>query len=81
MMLPIGSSYLMHLFEHPEDAEVTPVMYRKIPKKLRHKLEACPVKGGTVGWGIEIIERMNWFIAFLYGCLGFAVSLLRLCGP
>ena len=75
-MLLIGSSYLMHLFEHPEDAEVTPAMYRKVPKKLRRRLEACPMKGSSVGWGIEFGEGMNWFVVFIYGCLGFAMSLL-----
>ena len=38
----------MHLFQHPEHADVEPVMYRKIPKKLRDRLQACPVKGSTV---------------------------------
>ena len=75
-MPPIGSSYLMHLFEHPEDAEVTPVMYRKIPKKLRRRLEACPMKGCSIGWGIEFGEGMNWFVIFIYGCLGFAMALV-----
>ncbi|KAK3694527.1 hypothetical protein B0T22DRAFT_373344 [Podospora appendiculata] len=76
IMPPIGSNHLMHLFEHPEDAEATPVLYRKIPKKLRAKLEACPTKGSSVGWGLHFVEGMNWVVLFIYGCAGFGLSLL-----
>lgn len=73
---PIGPNLLTHLLEHPEDAEVLPVLYRKIPKKLRAKLQACPKKGSAVGWGIEFVEGLNWFTVFLCGCVGFVVALL-----
>ena len=76
VMPPIGSNLLMHLFEHPEDAEVIPVLCRKIPKKLRARLEACPRQGSSVGWGLQFVEGMNWFAVFVYGCAGFALSLL-----
>ncbi len=80
VMPPIGSNLLMHLFEHPEDAEVTPVLYRKIPKKLRDRLEACPVKGSSVGWGLRFVEGMNLLAFFIYGCWGFTVALLVALG-
>lgn len=73
---PIGPNILMHLFEHPEDAEVLPVLFRKIPKKLRDKLEPCPVKGSAVGWGVQYVEGMNWSVLFLCGSLGFAAALV-----
>ena len=65
VMPPIGSNHLMHLFEHPEHAEVIPVLYRKIPKTLRARLVACPRKGSSVGWGLQFVEGMNWFVVFL----------------
>ncbi len=73
---PIGSNHLTHLLEHPEDAEVVPVLYRRIPKKLRARLEACPQKGSSVGWGLQFVEGMNWFVVFVYGCAGFGLALL-----
>jgi hypothetical protein len=76
VMPPIGSNLLMHLFEHPEDAEPVPVLYRKIPKKLRDRLQVCPVKGSSVGWGLQFVEGMNWFLVFVYGCAGFGLALL-----
>ncbi|KAK0637021.1 hypothetical protein B0T17DRAFT_504403 [Bombardia bombarda] len=73
---PIGSNHLMHLLEHPEDAEVVPVLLKKIPKKLHAKLDACPIKGSSVGWGLQFVEGMNWLVVFVYGCTGFALSLV-----
>lgn len=73
---PIGPNLLAHLLEHPGDAEILPVLFRKFPKKLRAKLKACPRKGSAVGWGIQFVEGLNWFIVFLCGCLGFTTALI-----
>lgn len=73
---PIGPRLLAHLLEHPEHAEVLPVLYRKFPKKLRAKLQACPRKGRAAGWGIEFVEGLNWFMVFLCGCVGFTAALI-----
>jgi hypothetical protein len=53
---PVGPNLLTHLLEHPEHAEVLPVLYRKFPKKLRAKLEACPRKGSAVGWALSLLR-------------------------
>lgn len=73
---PVGPNLLTHLLEHPEDAEVLPVLFRKFPKKLRAKLSACPTKGSAVGWGIQVVEGLNWFTVFLCGCFGFTAALV-----
>lgn len=73
---PIGPNLLAHLFEHPVDAGVLPVLYRKIPKKLHAKLQACPQKGYAVGWGIQFIEGLNLFMIVIAGCFGFAAALI-----
>lgn len=73
---PIGPNLLTHLFEHPIDAEIVLVLYRKIPKKLHAKLQACPQKGSAVGWGIQLVEGLNFFVVFILGCLGFTVALI-----
>ncbi|KAK5654570.1 hypothetical protein OQA88_7199 [Cercophora sp. LCS_1] len=49
---PIGPNTLIHFFEHPSHAGVVPILYRRIPKKLKEKLVACPRIGSLVGWGI-----------------------------
>lgn len=51
-------------------------MYRKIPKKLRDTLQACPVKGSSVGWGVHFTEGVNWVALFSYGCIGFFFALI-----
>lgn len=76
MIPPVGPNILMHLFEHPEHAEVLPVLYSRIPKKLRDKLQVCPSKGIAVGWGIQFVEGLNWFTIFISGCLGFFGALV-----
>jgi hypothetical protein len=73
---PIGPNLLMHLFENPEDAEVVPVLYRKIPKEIWDWLRACPVKGSSVGWGLQFVEGTDWTVFLAYGCAGFAVALV-----
>lgn len=73
---PVGPNLLTHLLEHPEDAEVLPVLFRKFPKKLHAKLQACPKKGSAVGWGIQIVEGLNWLTVFLCGCVGFTAALV-----
>ncbi|CAG1989401.1 unnamed protein product [Fusarium graminearum] len=72
---PIGPNLLSHLFENPDHAEVLPVLFNRIPKKLGKKLCACPRKGSSVGWGIRFIEGLDPFAVFLCGCAGFLVSL------
>ncbi|QPC76838.1 hypothetical protein HYE68_007590 [Fusarium pseudograminearum] len=72
---PIGPNLLSHLFENPDHAEVLPVLFNRIPKKLGKKLCACPRKGSSVGWGIRFIEGLDPFAVFLCGCVGFLVSL------
>ena len=73
---PIGPNLLSHLFENPDHAEVLPVLFNRIPKKLRNRLCACPKKGSSVGWGIRFVEGLDPLAVFLCGCVGFVVSLV-----
>lgn len=73
---PIGPNLLMHLFEYPDHAEVTPVLYKRIPRKLRAKLEACPIQGSSAGWGIHYVEGLDRLTMYIYGCVGFAIALV-----
>ncbi|KAK0716169.1 hypothetical protein B0H67DRAFT_470937, partial [Lasiosphaeris hirsuta] len=72
---PVGPNVLMHFFEHPGHAEVVPVLYRRIPKKLRARLVVCPRAGSAVGWGMQLTEGPDPFLVFLCGCGAFAVAL------
>lgn len=56
---PIGSRLLTHLFERPNHAEVLPVLFQRVPRKLKTGLQACHLKGSSVGWGIEIVEGLD----------------------
>lgn len=51
-------------------------MYRRIPKKLRAKLEPCPVKGSAVGWGVQFTEGVDWVALFACGLVGFLCALV-----
>ncbi|KAI0115767.1 hypothetical protein GGR51DRAFT_546095 [Nemania sp. FL0031] len=73
---PIGPNLLMHLFENPDHADVTLFLYRRFPKKLRAQLEACSMKGSSIGWGIEFVEGVDWYAVFVLGCLGFLFCLV-----
>ncbi|CAM1510656.1 Fc.00g009910.m01.CDS01 [Cosmosporella sp. VM-42] len=73
---PIGPNHLAHLFEFPDHADVVPILWNRVPRKLRAELVACPIKGSSVGWGLQFVEGVDWVVFFLYGCLGFAVCLL-----
>ncbi|KAI1200745.1 hypothetical protein F5X97DRAFT_292802, partial [Nemania serpens] len=66
----------MHLFENPDHADVTLFLYHRFPKKLRAQLEACSVKGSSIGWGVEFVEGIDWYAVFILGCLGFLTCLL-----
>ncbi|KAI1464568.1 uncharacterized protein F4812DRAFT_160035 [Daldinia caldariorum] len=68
---PIGPNMLAHFFENPTHASVLPDLYRRIPKKLRQKLTPCQVTGLSVGWGIEFVECVDYFMLFMFGCLCF----------
>lgn len=72
---PVGTNLLLHLYEHPDHAEGTAVLFRKVPKKLRKRLEACPVNGSSVGWGVQFIEGLHWHKLLLFSFCGFSSSL------
>ncbi|KAI1169708.1 hypothetical protein F4777DRAFT_592526 [Nemania sp. FL0916] len=73
---PIGSNMLMHLFENPEHADVSLFLYHRFPKKMRDQLEACPIKGSSIGWGIEFVEGVDWYNVFAAASLGFIFCLI-----
>ncbi|KAK2022198.1 hypothetical protein LX32DRAFT_603295 [Colletotrichum zoysiae] len=68
---PVGANLMMHLFENPDHADILPVLFRRIPRKTRARLEACPVKGSSVGWGVQYVEAPDGLYVFVFGCLGF----------
>lgn len=67
---------LMHLYRHPTHADVLPVLYHRVPKKLRSRLETCPVKYTAVGWGVHFVEGRNFFLLAIYCFLCFASILV-----
>jgi hypothetical protein len=73
---PVGSNLLMHFFTHPEDASSGPVLLHCIPKRKREKLQPCPIRGSSVGWGIDITTGTDELKLFALGLLGSASSML-----
>lgn len=73
---PIGPNLLAHFFDHPDHADVIPVIWNRIPRKLHAELTACPRRGSSIGWGLQLAEGLDWFLFFVLGCAGFLVCLV-----
>ena len=56
---PVGENHLMHLYDHPEDAEDSAICLDKVPKKMRERLRMCPQRGTGIGWGIYFVEGLH----------------------
>lgn len=65
----------MHLYSHPNHADVIPVLYPRVPRKLRSRLETCPIKHTAIGWGVHFVEGRNFFLLPEY-CFLFFASIL-----
>ena len=58
---PIGENLLMHLYSHPECAdEECADLLPLFPKKVLERLDVCPNRGMSEGWGIHFVEDWNW---------------------
>lgn len=73
---PVGSNLLLHLYEHPDHAEDTGLLLRRIPKKLRRRLEPSATRGSSLGWGLQFVEGLDWHKLLLYSFCGFLASLV-----
>ncbi|PVH82480.1 hypothetical protein DL98DRAFT_513915 [Cadophora sp. DSE1049] len=71
---PIGSNLLMHYMRCPQDATILTPCLEKVPKKVDGKLQVCPVKGVTPGWGLHFIEGWHWKRIFLGSFFAFLAS-------
>ena len=73
---PVGENHMMHLYEHPEEAEDTAVCLNKVPKKVRERLQVCPQRGTGLGWGVHFIEGLHWVKLWMLGLSGLIASVL-----
>lgn len=62
---PIGSSYLTHLLDCPEDAHDDRTCVDRIPKKMKDVLQFS-YGGENRGWGIYFEEEPNPATTFLF---------------
>ena len=80
---PVGENYMMHLYEHPEDADEEVVCLDRIPKKLRERLMVCQKQRPCLGWGVRFVEGFHWTKFCILGlcglilCIGFGVCWSR----
>lgn len=76
---PVGSNYLVHLFQNPKCAGEEALCLERFLKKLKEKL-LC--KGGIKpGWGLQFVKGWNmkkiWIINFVFFSLGsLSISIL-----
>jgi hypothetical protein len=64
---PVGSTYLLHLFEHPEDYDGELITYLRSPKR-RERLDF------GLGWGINLVEGFLAKRVWLTVMLAFGVG-------
>ena len=72
---PVGENLLMHLYEHPEDADDDAFCLDRIRKKLRERL-VRPQRGRGVGWGVHLKEGLNLKKTCIFGLPGLFFSAL-----
>lgn len=72
-MPPVGENLLLHLYEHPEDADDDAFCLDRIPKKLRERL-VRPQRSSGVGWGVHLNEGLNPKKMCIFGLLGLFFS-------
>ncbi|KAF7509457.1 hypothetical protein GJ744_008020 [Endocarpon pusillum] len=71
---PIGSSILVHLYENPDHADLTKLLLGRIPKKLDSELQICQIKRLGIGWGLELVEGLDWGKTWFVGLVTLIVS-------
>ena len=71
---PVGENHMMHLYEHPEDAEETGDCLDKVPKKLRDRLLVNSGQRTKIGWGVYFIEGLHWMKVWVIGFVGLLAS-------
>lgn len=57
---PVGKNFLMHLYQHPDDADRDTICLARFPKRKNERLH---IKSGNVtelGWGIHFEEGLHW---------------------
>lgn len=73
---PVGENHMMHLYEHPEDADDTAVCLDKIPKNFQERLLVSPQKVTGLGWGIHFVEGLHWMKLWILGLTGLLASVV-----
>jgi hypothetical protein len=71
---PVGKNFLMHIYNHPEDADQETVCLTRFPKRIKERLKLGEADV-PIGWGIEFVEGIHWKKVW---CFGFAIVLLSL---
>jgi hypothetical protein len=66
----------MHLWHYPDHAADGTLCVQRFPKKLRERLQLCPQQGVGHGWGIYIVEGLQWSKLWVMGFAGFLASTL-----
>lgn len=69
LLPPVGSTYLLHLFQHPEDYEHENLTYVRVPKKNG------PLDTGK-GWGINLCEGFPAERVLVFMLIGFSLASL-----
>lgn len=71
----------MHLIENPDHAPVLPILIKRLPikrlpLKRQSRLNPCPIKGFSVGWGIDAINGVEERVVLACAFVGFVSSLV-----
>ena len=73
---PIGSNYLMHTYQHPEDADLNAFSLSRFPKRINGRLQLGPNGVAKVGWGIHLAEGLSLKKIFAAGAIVLLASIV-----
>lgn len=62
----------MHYFNNPDHASDELELFRRFPRKTGEKVKRGT---GTFGWGLQYVEILHGVPVFIFGFLGFTLSL------
>jgi hypothetical protein len=57
---PVGKNFLMHIYQHPEDADRDAICLARFPKRKNERLHIRSGNVTELGWGLHFEEGLHW---------------------
>jgi hypothetical protein len=57
---PVGKNFLMHIYQHPEDADRDAICLARFPERKNERLHIRSGNVTELGWGLHFEEGLHW---------------------